>query len=249
LNNALKYYNQRRKNDTSFLEGSFVCPGGTVCAAAKWFELSGDEVISIDGYYGQQAEQGVDVFLIKPLYRYQSLDESKEIGVNGREACRHQLCVSETECSALTVKENNGLWLADVEYNDSPAILTLCPVDNSWQACSVLSQHKNIWGRDEPVSEGDRITPKVLQVSSEDKDIPVIKQSSTVTVGKTTPVIKSECDAQTAIIIASYFGNNYKSQLERLCDQGDCICKENDVDESCRDTNFQFKAGVRIKKE
>jgi len=97
------------------------------------------------------------------------------------------------------------------------------------------------------VSEGDRITPKVLQVSGKDNDIHV-KPSSPVTVGKTTPVIKSECDAQTAVIIANYFGNNYRSQLERLCDQGDCVCKENDVDESCRQTNFQFKAGIRIEK-
>jgi len=245
LNNALEYYNQKRKKSTSSLDGKLVCPSGVTCADAKWFELSGDKVISVDGYYGQQSEQGADVFLIKPLYRYQSLDEDKEIGVNGREACRHQLCVSETECSDLTVTENNGLWLADVEYNGSPAVLTLCRVDNSWQACSVLSQHKNIWGRDEPVSEGDRITPKVLSVSG--KDIHV-KPSSTVTVGKTTPVIKSECDAQTAVIIANYFGNNYKPQLERLCDQGDCVCKENDVDESCRQTNFQFKAGIRIEK-
>jgi len=245
LHNALEYYNQRRKNDVSFLKGKLVCYKGLICADMKWFNLSGDEVISIDGYYGQQAEQGVDVFLIKPLYRYQSLDESKEIGVNGREACRHQLCVSKTECSDLTVTENNGLWLADVEYNGSPAVLTLCSVDNSWQACSVLSQHKNIWGRDEPVSEGDRITPKVLSVSGKESHV---KPSSTVTVGKTTPVIKSECDAQTAVIIANYFGNNYKPQLERLCDKGDCVCKENDVDESCRQTNFQFKAGIRIEK-
>jgi len=77
----------------------------------------------------------------------------------------------------------------------------------------------------------------------------VVSQSTTtLTVGVTVPVVKSTCNAQTAVIVASYFGNNNKSQFERLCDKGDCVCKENDKDESCRLTNIKFKAGIRIEK-
>jgi hypothetical protein len=52
---------------------------------------------------------------------------------------------------------------------------------------------------------------------------------------------------QKAVIAASYFGHNNQPQFEQLCDKGDCVCQANDEDESCRSTDFQFKAGVRLK--
>lgn len=244
LSEALDIYNQKRKNDTSKPMGEFVCPGGLICADAKWWNLKADEVINIDGYYGQQAEEGMNVYLIKPLYRYRPLEESLEIGVNGREACQYQLCVNDTECSNLTVTENQGLWLADVLYNDMPAVLTLCPDENAnWKACSILPQQDNIWGRDEPLSVGNTIIPTILHL--QDGEL-TQQQSQSLAIGETTPMVKQKCDMQTAVITASYFGNNNKQQFERLCDRGDCVCKEDDQDESCRLSNFKFKAGVRI---
>jgi hypothetical protein len=244
LSEALDIYNQKRKADTSKVKGEFVCPGGLICADAKWWNLSADEVINIDGYYGQQAEQGVAVYLIKPLYRYQPLAQTLEIGVNGQEACQYQLCVSDTECSNLTVTESQGLWLADVVYNDLPAILTLCQEDNAtWKACSVLPQQDSVWGRDGPLAAGDTVTPTVLHL----QDGELTQQPSpSLVVGETVPVVKQVCDMPKAVITASYFGNNYKPQFERLCDKGDCVCKENDKNESCITTANQFRAGVRI---
>lgn len=245
LSDVLNYYNQKRKDDTSSIEEKFTCPDGKICADAKWLNLQADKVIAIDGYYGQQVEESVAVYLIKPIYRYQTLEKSLEIGVNGYEACQYQLCVSDTECSDLTVTENNGLRLADVVYNEIPAILTLCPDDNkaNWTACSVLPQQEGIWGRDEPLSAGDTVTPTVLHLQNGE----LTQQSSqSLTVGDSVPVIKSVCDTQKAVITASYFGNNYKPQLTLLCDKGDCICKENDKNESCLSTANQSRAGVRI---
>jgi hypothetical protein len=244
LSEALDLYNRKRKDDTSKPTGEFVCPGGLICADAKWWNLKADEVINIDGYYGQQAEPGVEVYLIKPLYRYQPLAQTLEIGVNGQEACQYQLCVSDTECSNLTVTESQGLWLADVVYNDLPAILTLCQEDNAtWKACSVLPQQDSVWGRDGPLAAGDTLTPTVLHL--QDGEL-TQQHSPSLVVGETVPVIKPICDMPKAVITASYFGNNYKPQFERLCDKGDCVCKENDKNESCITTANQFRAGVRI---
>jgi len=239
LDEALEIYNQKRQNDTSVptIERINTDCIGMICGFANWLKLQAKEVINIDGYYGQQAESGEDVYLIKPLYRYQPLEESLEIGVNGHEACQYQLCVSETECSNLTVTENHGLRLVDVVYNDLPAILTLCSDENAnWTVCSVLPQQDGIWGRDETLSAGDVITPTVLHLQESEL---TQQPSQSLTVGETAPTIKSVCDMQTAVITVSYFGSNNKQQFELLCDKEDCVCQENDLDKSC-------KAGVQI---
>ncbi|BAP54573.1 clostripain [Thioploca ingrica] len=241
---ALDYYSQRRQADTFEPNGEFVCLSGFICAAARWLELQADEVISIDGYYGQPAEQGMDVYLIKPLYRYQPLEQNLAIGVKGQEACQYQLCVSKTECSNLTVTESQRLRLAEVLYNDRPAILTLCQDENaSWKACSVLPQQSSLWGRDEPLSTGDTLTPTVLHLQEGKLSS---QQSRSLVVGETAPILNSMCDLQKAVIAASYFSHNNQPQFESLCDKGDCVCQANDEDESCRSTDFQFKAGVRL---
>ncbi len=244
LSQALDYYNQRRQADTFEPSGEFVCPSGFICAAARWLELPANEVINIDGYYGQQTESGMAVYLIKPLYRYQPLEQTLAIGVNGQEACQYQLCVNETDCSDLTVTESQGLWLAEVSYNDMPAILTLCSNEAAnWQACSVLPQQSNLWGRDEPLSVGDTIKPNILHLQEGQLSL---QPGRVLVVGETMPVIKSTCDAEKAVITVNYFGNNRQQQFEQLCNQGDCVCQANDEDESCRSTDFQFKAGVRL---
>jgi len=163
--------------------------------------------------------------------------------VNGQEACRLELCSSDTECSPLTVTEDHGLWLADVKYNDLSAVLTLCRNDSQWQVCSVLAQSSGVWGRGEEVVSGDVIVPTLL--SLQDKQLSS-QSSSTLTVGERVPFIRQQCDSQQAVITASFFGINNQQQFERLCDKGDCVCKVNDVDKSCVATSNQFKAGIRI---
>jgi len=163
--------------------------------------------------------------------------------VNGQEACRLELCSSDTECSPLTVTEDHGLWLADVKYNDLSAVLTLCRNDSQWQVCSVLAQSSGVWGRSEEVVSGDVIVPTLLSLQGEQLSS---QSSSTVTVGDSVPFIRQQCDSQPAVITASFFGNNNKQQFKRLCDEGDCVCKANDLNESCVATSNQFKAGIRI---
>jgi hypothetical protein len=48
------------------------------------------------------------------------------------------------------------------------------------------------------------------------------------------------------MITANYFGNNQKPQWQPLCDQGDCVCEENDKNVDCIATSNQFKAGVYL---
>ncbi|OQW90401.1 MAG: hypothetical protein BWK78_07115 [Thiotrichaceae bacterium IS1] len=104
-------------------------------------------------------------------------------------------------------------------------------------------QYNGIWSRDEPLVAGDTVTPTMLHFQ-EGELTP--QRSQSVVVGETAPTIKSVCDVQTAVITASYFGTNNKQQFKQLCDKGDCVCQENELDKSCIDTNFQFKAGLRI---
>jgi len=163
--------------------------------------------------------------------------------VNGQEACRLELCSSDTECSPLTVTEDHGLWLADVKYNDLSAVLTLCRNDSQWQVCSVLAQSSGVWGRGEEVVSGDVIVPTLLNL--QDKQL-TSQTSSALTVGDIAPFIRQHCDAQKAFITANFFGNNNQQQFERLCDKGDCVCQPNDSDKSCVATSNQFKAGIRI---
>jgi len=142
------------------------------------------------------------------------------------------------------VTENNGLWLADVVYNDQPAILTLCQDDQThWKACYVSPQYNGIWSRDEPLVAGDTVTPTLLHFQEGEL---TQQYSPSLVVGETVPVVKSVCDMQKAVITASYFGSNHKPQFEQLCDKGDCVCQENDLDKTCIATDFKFKAGVRI---
>lgn len=240
---ALNLYNKKRNNDTSQPTGEFTCPSGFTCADAKWWNLQSSDVISVDGYYGQQAEQGVNIHLIKSLYRYQPIGKDLEIGVNGQEACRLELCSSDAECSPLTVTEDHGLWLADVKYNDLSAVLTLCRNDSQWQVCSVLAQSSGVWGRSESVVAGDVIVPTLLNL--QDKQLSSLP-SPTLTVGDNVPFIRQQCDAQQAVITASFSGINNQRQFERLCNKGDCVCKANDLNESCIATANQFRAGIRI---
>ncbi len=240
---TMDIYNQKRKNDTFEPTGNFTCPSGITCADAKWWNLQANEVISVDGYYGQQVEQGVNVYFIKSLYRYQPLKDDIEIGVNGQEACQLELCSSDTECSLLTVTEDHGLWLADAKYNEMPAVLTLCSDGSQWKVCRVLPQLSGVWGRSEEVMSGDVIVPTLLNL--QDKQL-TSQTSSALTVGDIAPFIRQHCDAQKAVITANFFGNNNKQQFERLCDKGDCVCQANDLNESCIATSNQFKAGIRI---
>jgi hypothetical protein len=54
--------------------------------------------------------------------------------------------------------------------------------------------------------------------------------------------LKKICDAKKAAIWAMYYGLNQQSQIEVLCDHGDCICNPDDADPGCKEIGF--KAGV-----
>lgn len=247
FNQALTYYNQRRKNDTFTPDGEFKCPGGFICADAKWFELMADDVLGVEGYYGQQSGNISDIYLMKSLYRYQEISTDSEIGVNGNEACQYQLCVNDAGCENITLTELYGQLLADVTLNGSPAILTFCKnADQIWSVCSVSKQTQSLWGRTEMLYPDDRIVPSVTHLQNGKASQ---TQGKELVVGESaTAVLKKICDTDKAAIFAAYYGLNGKQQFELLCNKGDCVCSPNDLDESCKLTNYQFKAGVRIKK-
>ena len=247
FNQALSYYSQRRKNDTFTPDGEFKCPGGFVCADAKWFEFMADDVLGVDGYYGQQSGNISDIYLTKSLYQYQEISKDSEIGVNGNEACQYQLCVNDASCENITLTELYGQLLADVTLNGSPAILTFCQnSEQTWSVCSVSKQTQSLWGRSEMLYSDDRIVPSVTHLQNGKS---TQTQGKELIVGESaTAVLKKTCNTDKAVVFAAYYGLNGKQQFELLCNKGDCVCKPNDLDESCKLTDYQFKAGVRIKK-
>ncbi len=247
FNQALTYYNQRRKNDTFTPDGEFKCPGGFICADAKWFELMAADVLGVDGYYGQQTGDISDIYLTKSLYQYQEANNDSEIGVNGNEACQYQLCVNDASCENITLTEVYGQLVADLTLNGSPAILTFCKdTEQTWSVCSVSKQTQSLWGRSELLYPNDRIVTSVTHLQNGKA---TQTQSKELVVGESsTAVLKKSCNTDKAAIFAAYYGLNGKQLFELLCNKGDCVCKPNDSDESCKKTNSQFKAGVRIKK-
>jgi hypothetical protein len=244
----LVYYDQRRRKDTSTPAGSFVnidCSPGMTCAEAKWWELPANEVLGIEGYYGQQSGEVVNLYLVKSLYRYRALESDLDIGVDGHQACQYQLCVNETTCEDLTLTEQSDQLLADISLNNSPAILTFCQGENdTWSACSVVQQIQGIWGRADTLYPGDSVTPTTLHFQTGKL---TSQAGNTLQVGEEPVTLTNSCDTFTATIIASYYGANQKRQFESLCNEGDCVCGEDDLDASCQ--AIHVKAGVRLKVE
>jgi hypothetical protein len=247
LSEAFDYYNQRKLADIKVPDNSLVCPqgAGEICAFAQWLKLPATEVLGIDGYYGQGEFTNAEIYLIQSLYQRQGkLTEDLTIGVKGQDACQYQLCVGETHCENLTVTAQYGQLLADIQLNQSPAILSFCQNPaGEWTACSVVQQTNGIWGRDDILHPNDQVTPTLLHFQEGELDS---RPGQALTVQATTPVLKTTCDTSKAIILAAFYGLNSKRSLERLCDQGECVCRPEDTDAECRARGM--KAGIYIRK-
>lgn len=263
LHQALDYYNQRRAEDPSTPNnGGATCLNGITCGDAHWLNLQKDEVMGIEGYYGQQTGDVANLYLIKTLLQYPNYPEDPNIGGDGREACQYQLCVNDTQCDNLTVKKQSLTTqryqlLADVQVNQSPAVLTFCGTEDTWQTdttwpvCSMVSQTNNIWGRDDNLSPNDTVTVNTLVYQNKE-----LKQQpgNTLTVAADKPVtLKRTCDASKVAIVAAYYGINGQREFDTLCDNkglANCFCQTTDFnpapegDEGCKKLNM--KSGVYL---
>jgi len=241
LSEGLDFYNRQRQNDSYVPEGELVCPKGFICAFAQWLKLAAEDILGIEAYFGQ-AENST-VYLIDPaFYQYRELTEDLELGVNGHQACQYQLCVSETQCEDITLTQQGNQLLADIALNDFPSVLSFCNHDEQWLACGVVQQIDGIWGRDDGLYSEDSIIPSTLHVQGNQTEQ---RQGKTLIVHDPAQVrLKKSCDDEKAAIWAMYYSLNQRSQIEVLCDSGDCVCQPDDTDQSCKEIGF--KAGVYL---
>ncbi|HIE02041.1 MAG TPA: hypothetical protein EYP59_17455 [Thiotrichaceae bacterium] len=243
FNEGLEYYNLTKKDDVFVPDGELVCPKGLICAFAQWLELAAEDILGIEAYFGQKEAETSTVYLIDPaFYQYRELTENLELGVNGHQACQYQLCVSETQCEDITLTQQGNQLLADISLNDSPTVLSFCNHDEQWLACGVVQQTDGIWGRDEGLYFEDSIIPSTLHVQGNQTEL---RQGKTLRVHDPVQVrLKKSCDQEKAAIWAKYYSLNQRSQIEVLCDSGDCVCQPDDTDQSCKEIGF--KAGVYL---
>lgn len=252
LQEGLKYYNDRRQQDRSKPDSGkvpFDCAHGFTCGANMWLELQSNEILGVEGYFGQKINDNTHVYLIKTLYRPQrELTEDLTIGVDGAQACQYQVCVDNEHCQDITLTEQQDQLLANINFNTIPAVLSFCKTTEAqWVACGVIQQIEGIWGRDEQLGVGDTFTPSTLHIQNK-------KFQETwgqpLVVGEIPVFLRTQCNAQLANVIASYYGNNQDRQLESLCDQGDCVCKTEDenIYASCMDEKLKTKSGIILRR-
>jgi hypothetical protein len=241
LSKGLEFYNRQKQADSFMPDGKLVCPKGFICAFAQWLELAAEDILGIEAYFGQ-AENST-VYLIDPdFYQYQELSEDLELGVNGHEACQYQLCVNETACEDITLTQQGNQLLADISLNDSPSVLSFCNHEDKWLACGVVQQTDGIWGRDDGLYSQDSLIPSTLHVQGNQTER---RQGKTLKVHDPAQVrLKKTCDQEKGAIWAMYYSLNQRSQIELLCDTGDCVCQPDDTDQGCKESGF--KAGVYL---
>jgi hypothetical protein len=247
LKEGLEFYNQRRKTDQFTPDGTLVCPQGIVCAFAQWLELSADDILGIEAYFGQMLNKDVmDVYRIdKSFYTYKPLTTDLELPVDGTKACQYQICVNETNCENVTLTEfDQNQMLADIKLNDSPAILSFCNSGTTWSSCGVVPQIQGIWGRDDVLSVEDRITPITVHLNK-NTELEQKQSNTLIVIDPEQVILKPTCDSSKAAISAAYYSNNQLAKFEKLCDSGDCVCKPGEDDPGCK--RLGFKAGVILK--
>jgi len=245
LNEGLVFYDERRQMDGFTPKGDLVCPRGLTCAFAQWLELKADEILGIEVYFGQKYADVSPIYLIDPaFYQYQELPETLELGVDGHQACQYQLCVSDSQCEDITLTKQGNQLLADVSLNDYPTVLSFCNSDDKWLICGVIQQIDGVWGRDDLLYSEDSIVPSTLHVQATETEL---RQGNKLIVSEPANVsLKKNCDAKKAAIWAMHYGLNQQNQIKLLCDNGDCVCKPDDVEPSCQEIGF--KAGVYLTK-
>ncbi len=263
LNQALDYYKQRRKEDPSNPEqNGSACYNGITCGDAHWLKLPKAEIQNLEGYYGQQQGEIADIYLVKTLLQYPQVPENPNLGVDGQEACQYQLCVNDTHCENLTVKKQaltlqRYQLLAEVQVNQSPAVLTFCGneatwgSDSSWPVCGLAQQTNEVWGRDDTLYPQDTIVPNTLHYQ---KQVLQPQAGNALVVEDNIPVtLKRTCDATKAAIVVAYSGLNGQRQFDTLCNNkglANCFCQADDFkpapegDVGCRQLNM--KSGIYL---
>ncbi|MEK8017097.1 MAG: clostripain-related cysteine peptidase [Candidatus Parabeggiatoa sp.] len=239
FNEGLVYYDERRQKDNYKPEAEKVCPRGMTCAFAQWLELEANDILGIDAYFGQKQDDRSTIYLIEPkVYQYQALSTDLELTLDGKPACQYQLCVNDSHCEDITLTQQGQQLLADVSLNDSPAVLSFCQK----AVCGVAQQIGGIWGRDDILYPDDKIIPNTLHVQLKQIEQ---RQGNPLTVENPEQVtLKKSCEAKKGAIWIGYYSLNRQEKIALLCDSGDCICQENDVDPGCQEIGF--KAGIQL---
>jgi hypothetical protein len=266
FHDALDAYNNWRKNHPGTPESNGTeCYSGMTCADAHWLKLPKSDLLGIDGYYGQQLGDVADLYLIQTLLQYPNFPENPNIGAKGEEACQYQLCVNDAQCENITVKKQSLAasryeLVADVTVNDSPAILSFCGSEDTWQTdttwpvCSMVAQTNGIWGRDEGLYPEEVIIPKTLHLLPGTNELQIQAENALVVEIDAPVLLKRSCDESKAAIVAGYYGLNNQRRFDTLCNnQGlaNCFCQQPvdfleapEGDEGCKTLNV--KSGIYL---
>jgi hypothetical protein len=253
LSEGLVYYDEKKQGDGFTPDGPKECYKGATCFFAQWLKLIASDILGVEAYFGQKSGETSIAYLVdNSFYQHQAdLTEDLNLSVDGAEACQYQLCVDATACEDITLTKQGEQLLADVELNESPAVLSFCNSDR-WSICGVAQQTGGIWGRDDVLYPGDEVVPYTLQIPVSLDNLPVpasqieSHQGKVLTVAVPDGVVlQKSCDEKKAAIWAVYYGLNKRGQTELLCDNGDCFCKKpSDDDSACKELGF--KAGVSL---
>jgi hypothetical protein len=244
FNESLVYYDEKRQEDGFTIDQpGLICPRKLTCGIAQWLELTANDILGIETYFGQKYDDVSTVYLINPdFYQYLELTETLELGVDGYQACQYQLCVSDSQCEDITLTQQGNQLLADVSLNDSPTVLSFCNNEDKWLVCGVAQQIGGVWGRNDMLYSEDSIIPSTLLVQVSETEQ---RQGNALIVNDPAHVsLKKSCEGEKAAIWAMYYSLNQRKKIELLCDSGDCICKPDETDPICEATGF--RAGVLL---
>lgn len=226
---GIAFYNQHKKRDAFVPEGDLTtatCPAGFVCAGIpNWLELEAEDIIlTVDAYLGYLSNDTdvVSLYQKTPLYQFnKTVNTEIKLPINAQEICRYQICNTETECSDITINEQNGTLVADINLNNSPALLSFCQNENTdWINCGVLSQTNGFWGREDDLYFNDKIAP--LKLFYENQKI-TQEVGTAITVNETGLVkLTKHCSLEQATIITSVTSANDKPGYQQICTDISC---------------------------
>ncbi len=230
----------RKSSDNYDPWGEPYCkPGVAVCAPIlhTWLKLTEDEILGVDGYYGQLIDGVVTVYFHQPVYRVgmdtQSLaatcptdypfPEYPHYCFTPQQACAYQLC-SGSECRDITVLDENGHLQAEVWLGQESARLSFGqdePGEN-WQVRGLTRE--NAPGREDNLYPGDLVTPMTRHITLATGQAE--RRNGTALTITRTPLLKRDCRLDNPAVIAGYFGYSGRPSFTELCNGAICADPE-----------------------
>lgn len=222
ISDGIIAYKQRMAGDQFAPASKLVCEQGVVCADfPNWLELSADDTFGLTVYTGWSDENAFQISRIKPVKLEEELSSDMTILLPLEDICSYRLCVNDSACQEITVKEINGMLLGEAVVNGINSILTFCPEnEDEWSVCSVVGNSDDIWGREDSLYSGDSIKTMVMKKTGEKTET---SENSSLTVNNPNQVVlKKDCSISDKTIVVTFYGINQEPQEVELCRGDEC---------------------------